>query len=122
MPVLIAPVFKLPKGFKRVKSLEKAVDKTVREHGEARGGVSIKLTMLGGYGSAGWPDRLWLFPGGLVFFIELKKPGKAGDCTDLQLQRHAQLRALGLRVYVCDDPTAGKLIINNELRKQLGRK
>lgn len=43
------------------------------------------------------PDRLVLFPGGRLAFVELKAPGK--KMRPLQVKRAKQLTALGFRVY-----------------------
>ena len=53
-------------------------------------------------GFDGMPDRLALFPGGKIAFVEVKAMG----CKPrpLQLARHAQLQQLGFCVYVLDDP------------------
>ncbi len=68
----------------------------------------------GMYGSGGWPDFDYLKKGGEVFFIEYKAPN--GAVTELQAQRHAQLRAFGFRVYVCDSSDQAKGIIRTEMR------
>ena len=47
----------------------------------------------------GYPDRLVILPGGRMFFVELKRP-KRGRLGVLQPQRHEELRALGVAVYV----------------------
>ena len=67
-------------------------------HSVARaGGLALKFTSPG---MAGVPDRLILLPEGRIAFAEMKAPGKKP--RPLQLHRHAQLRALGFRVYVID--------------------
>ena len=53
-------------------------------------------------GLAGMPDRLILLPGRRLAFVEVKAPVEKPRL--LQLHRHAQLRALGFRVHVLDDP------------------
>ena len=52
-------------------------------------------------GTAGWPDRIILMPDGKVGFVEVKAPGKKP--RKLQLHRHKQISALGLKVYVLDE-------------------
>lgn len=53
-------------------------------------------------GINGMPDRIVLLPDGKISFVEVKAPG----CKPrkLQLRRHLELRHLGFRVYVLDDP------------------
>ena len=43
--------------------------------------------------TAGWPDDLFLIPGGRPLFIEFKRPGK--EPTPLQYHRLGELRDLG---------------------------
>jgi len=47
----------------------------------------------------GYPDRIVMLPGGVLVWVELKKP-KGGRVSGLQKFRHAELRALGQRVEV----------------------
>ena len=47
------------------------------------------------------PDRLVLFPDGLVGFVEVKAPGKKP--RPLQTARHKLLMNLGFKVFVLDD-------------------
>lgn len=58
-------------------------------------GAPIKIQ---GVSNKSMPDRLCLFPGGKVWFVELKKPGKKPD--NLQLFTHAKLREMGFKVSV----------------------
>ena len=46
---------------------------------------------------AGWPDRLIVLPRGRVIWVEFKSTGQKP--TELQLQRHTDLRALYHVVY-----------------------
>lgn len=52
-------------------------------------------------GLDGVPDRLVLFQGGRLAFVELKAPGKT--MRPLQLRRAKLLTALGFRVYCIDN-------------------
>ena len=77
---------------------EKTIGQKCREAVRNAGGLALKFT------SSGWdgmPDRLALFPGGRMAFVEVKAPGKKP--RPLQLARHRTLRQLGFRVYVLDD-------------------
>lgn len=69
--------------------------------------LKIKIENIGGKclkfvspGTAGVPDRICLFPGGRVLFVETKAPGKKP--RPLQEKRHRELRQLGFKVLVID--------------------
>ena len=79
----------------REKQIEQKLVKAVRN----AGGLCPKFVSPG---LAGMPDRLILLPGRRLAFVEVKAPGEKPRL--LQLHRHAQLRALGFRVHVLDDP------------------
>ena len=53
--------------------LEKDIEKYFRERVKASGGLAMKFVSPG---IAGVPDRIVLYPGGEIYFVELKKPGK----------------------------------------------
>lgn len=75
------------------------------------GVLSWKLTLR--Y-DAGWPDRLFLIPGGKPFLIEFKVPGE--EPNELQAHRIAVLKALGYDVEAHDDYTEAMAAINRRLR------
>jgi hypothetical protein len=77
--------------------LEKDIEKKLRKQVKKLGGVALKLTSPG---RAGVPDRLILFPGGRVVFVETKAPGK--NLRPLQKKRFKQLRDLGFRAVKID--------------------
>lgn len=52
-------------------------------------------------GNVGVPDRMVCLPGGRVFFVELKAPGKKPDSQ--QRARHKELRKMGFVVFGCVD-------------------
>jgi hypothetical protein len=78
---------------------ESAIERKFCESVTRAGGLPLKLTCPG---FAGMPDRMVLFPGGLISFIELKRPGQ--HPRPLQISRHELLRRLGFCVYVLDNP------------------
>ena len=76
---------------------EKLLESKLRKEFRKIGGLCIKLSALN---FAGIPDRLCLFPGGRVLFVEVKttkeKPRK------LQNAIHTKIRTLGFRVDIVD--------------------
>lgn len=76
---------------------ENVVEKRLATEVKKRGGLAVKFVSPG---FNGVPDRLVLFPGGRMAFVELKAPGKT--MRPLQQYRARQLTALGFRVYTVD--------------------
>ena len=77
---------------------EKTIERYLRCKVDELGGVCLKFSSMT---ETGYPDRIVLFPGGLMAFVELKSTGKKP--TKLQEIRHGQLREMGFPVYVVDD-------------------
>lgn len=76
---------------------ESKVEEKLRTEAKRRGGWAVKFISPG---LDGVPDRLVLFPGGRLAFVEVKAPGK--KMRPLQERRAKQLRALGFQVYCLD--------------------
>ena len=68
-----------------------------------------KVRQAGGraykFGQNGLPDRICVFPGGLVYFVELKRPGERP--RPLQYNRQKELTALGASVVPYIDTKTG---------------
>lgn len=77
---------------------ESVVERKFTTEVKKRGGLAVKFVSPG---FDGVPDRLVLFPGGKVAFVELKAPGKT--MRPLQKKRARQLIALGFSVYCVDN-------------------
>lgn len=77
---------------------ESTVERKLVTEARKRGGFALKFVSPG---LDGVPDRLVLFPGGRLAFVELKAPSK--KMRPLQVRRAEQLRALGFRVYCVDN-------------------
>jgi hypothetical protein len=68
---------------------------------------------MNGQGFRAWPDRLYIFPNGVFFFIEYKRPGEVP--SQAQTYLHQLLAMLGHRVYPCVDSVEdGKAIVDHE--------
>lgn len=76
---------------------ESTIERKLVTEVKKRGGLAVKFVSPG---FDGVPDRLVLFPGGVLAFVELKAPGKS--LRSLQELRARQLTALGFRVYRID--------------------
>ena len=76
---------------------EKEIEKKLTQAVKCRGGICPKFISPG---YDGVPDRIVLFPGGRITFVEVKAPGKA--LRPLQVRRKRQLELLGFKVYVLD--------------------
>jgi hypothetical protein len=81
---------------------ESAIGKAFRDWCRKQDYLVIKLTTLGLYGEAGWPDYLVLPGGGRVIFVEMKRPGE--EPTKLQRHRHEELERKGYIVLVARSP------------------
>lgn len=92
---------------------EKKLDEKFVAYVTRLGGTTIKLSTLGRYGSGGWPDRMCLFPGRVVVFVELKAPGK--EPTALQHQRLEFLQDIGFDAGWFDDLHEACVFVNRIL-------
>lgn len=76
---------------------EKVIEAKLVTEVKKTGGMCIKLLCDQ---FSGLPDRMCLFPGGKIVFVELKSTGKKP--RPLQIAVHNKFRALGFRVEVID--------------------
>lgn len=76
---------------------EKVVERKLVELVKMNGGMCIKLLCDQ---LIGLPDRMCLFPGHKMVFVELKTTGRKPK--RIQMYMHNNLRALGFRVEVID--------------------
>ena len=76
---------------------EKVVEAYLRDRVKSSGGQAYKFISPG---NAGVPDRMVLFPGGRIAFVELKAPGN--EPTPLQMLQQKRLRDLGFEVFTVD--------------------
>ena len=65
---------------------------------ETLGIMGVKVVAVG---QRGFPDRMFLIPGGKPLFIEFKQPG--GDLSPHQVRMIKTLKKLNYNVEVCDN-------------------
>lgn len=90
------------------------IEKRLREKVNALDGARCAKFVSPGW--AGVPDRIILLRGGVVWFVELKQPGKVA--RPLQRAAHELLRSLGFNVVVVDS-YAGVDAVVEECRQRL---
>ncbi len=92
--------------------LEKEIEAHIVTYAKSKGILVYKFTSPS---KRSVPDRIFVLPGGRVFFMELKRlgqhptPGQRVEINKLQLQ--------GATVYVVDSAKRGKEIIDAEILK-----
>jgi hypothetical protein len=95
-------------GFKQHYNLrETKIETKVKEYAEKKGWLVRK------YKSPGQrfvPDRIFFGPGGWIFFIEFKAPGKKPNKG--QAEEHQKLRDRGFDVFVVDNIGDGYIIVD----------
>ena len=78
------------------KPLEKSIENVLRQAVEAEGGVCLKWVCPG---HRGVPDRMILFPGGIIAFVELKRPGAKVKAGGLQEWWREKIQSFGFQRY-----------------------
>ncbi len=87
--------------------LEKSVEKFIRDGVKRLGGVAYKFTSPG---NVGVPDRLILFPGGRIVFVEVKAEG--GKLSVMQERQIRRIRSLGFPVAVVEGISEAKIFLD----------
>ena len=90
--------------------LEKQIEKAVCDYAKSKGVLCYKFVSPG---HAGVPDRMFILPGGKVFFIEFKRMG--GKATPLQLREIERLHSQGVDVAIVDNVIEGQYHIDKML-------
>lgn len=76
---------------------EKSIEAELKKAVKSMGGICAKWVSPG---IDGVPDRIVLFPGGRIGFVEVKAPGQ--KMRPLQKKRKRQLESLGFLVFCVD--------------------
>ncbi len=87
--------------------LEKQIEAKVCDYAKERGLLVYKFTSPA---RAAVPDRMFIRPDGKIFFIEFKREGMKP--TPAQEREHDRMRGHGVQVFVVDDVTTGKWVID----------
>lgn len=75
---------------------EKTVEAALRKAVEDEGGLCLKWVCPG---HTGVPDRIILFPGGIIAFVELKRPGAKVKAGGLQEWWREKIQSFGFPCY-----------------------
>ena len=87
--------------------LEKQIEAAVCEYAKAKGLLAYKFTSPS---RMAVPDRLFIMPGGTMFFCEFKREG--AKPTVAQKREHLTLRQHKVDVFVIDTIDEGKRMID----------
>lgn len=87
--------------------LEKQIESKVCDYAKTKGLLVYKFTSPS---RAAVPDRLFVCPDGRTFFIEFKREGQ--KATPAQEREHQRLRGHKVNVFVVDNVTEGKFVID----------
>ena len=102
------------------KPLEKSIENVLRQAVEAEGGVCLKWVCPG---HRGVPDRMILFPGGVIAFVELKRPGAKVKAGGLQEWWRKKIQSFNFPCYEISDKyqaqTLAKDLGNEACMRQL---
>lgn len=80
--------------------LEKSIETILRQAVEAEGGLCLKWVCPG---HKGVPDRMILFPYGIIAFVELKRPGAKVKAGGLQEWWRKKIQSFGFSCYEISD-------------------
>lgn len=92
---------------------ENVIERELVRRVKAAGGSADKVRIIG---KRGFFDRLVVLPGGMVFFVECKRP-KRGRTSQHQMRYHERYRSLGVAVVLCRDLADIERLIPSKQKK-----
>lgn len=95
---------------------EKDIEQYLVQQVKKAGGTALKFNSAG---NSGVPDRLCLFPNGILCFVELKAPGQTS--RPLQVYQQTRIRNLGFPVFPDIDSKSKVLDIIHWYKQQLSK-
>lgn len=87
--------------------IEKNIEQYFVRQVKAAGGWPLKLTCPG---TPGVPDRMVLWPDGVIHFVEMKRPG--GKLRPLQIATMNRMREMGCNTFMIDRKEAVDLYVS----------
>jgi hypothetical protein len=92
--------------------LERDIERICREYAVHRGAINVKTA----YTFAGWPDRMFILPNGVVWFVEFKTV--KGKLTERQKMTIQALRDRKQIVNVVRSTSEFKLLFDSLARSE----
>ena len=89
---------------------EQQIENRLRQGVKVAGGKALKFVSPG---CRGVPDRLVFMPGGQIYLVELKAPGKTPNAQ--QKKRKKEFEKMGFRYFVIDTYEAVEGFLNEVL-------
>lgn len=97
----------------RIDMLEKDIEAWLNKKVKALGGISFKFVSPN---NPGVPDRIYIFPEGRVYFVELKT--EIGRMSNIQKWQRERLQDMGCRFYLVKGMEQAREFIK-ELRHEI---
>lgn len=94
--------------------LEREVETYLRNEVKKAGGKAYKFESPG---NDGVPDRIVIFQGNRIYFVELKRPG--GKPRPLQIKKMNELRSFGCKVGVIDTKKKVDNFVRNVIEHEI---
>lgn len=94
--------------------IEREIEMYLRDQVKRAGGKAYKFESPG---NDGVPDRIVIFPGNRIYFVELKRPG--GKPRPLQTAKINELQKFGCKVGVIDTKEKADNFVKNVIEHEI---